>query len=325
MIDICTYENRCSQRNKNNEFRVAITPYGVKELISHGHEVFVEKNAGANSSFLDKDYKNEGAIILDDNKSIFDISDLILKVKEPIEEEYSLIKENQIVFTYFHFASHKPLLDAMIKSNSVCIAYETVEDNNGSLPLLVPMSEVAGRMATQEGAKYLEKPMGGRGILLGGVSGVEPANVLIIGGGISGTEAAKMAVGLQANVTILDTSEKRLNELNELFDNKITCLDAVGKYFSTKFILWSESSLPSGVSIIVGAELFEALASPHKIATASNCLSPAESLSVSTSTFFFSKIFKLNVWVSILIDLTKSFFLCKLLKESKINLSNLLI
>ncbi|MEC7851447.1 MAG: alanine dehydrogenase, partial [Bacteroidota bacterium] len=241
---------------KNNEFRVAITPYGVKELISHGHEVFVEKNAGANSSFLDKDYKNEGAIILDDNKSIFDISDLILKVKEPIEEEYSLIKENQIVFTYFHFASHKPLLDAMIKSNSVCIAYETVEDNNGSLPLLVPMSEVAGRMATQEGAKYLEKPMGGRGILLGGVSGVEPANVLIIGGGISGTEAAKMAVGLQANVTILDTSEKRLNELNELFDNKINCL------ISTKEIIENEAK---NADLIIGAVLIAGAKAPKLI------------------------------------------------------------
>ena len=241
---------------KNNEFRVAITPYGVKELISHGHEVFVEKNAGANSSFLDKDYKNEGAIILDDNKSIFDISDLILKVKEPIEEEYSLIKENQIVFTYFHFASHKPLLDAMIKSNSVCIAYETVEDNNGSLPLLVPMSEVAGRMATQEGAKYLEKPMGGRGILLGGVSGVEPANVLIIGGGISGTEAAKMAVGLQANVTILDTSEKRLNELNKLFDNKINCL------ISTKEIIENEAK---NADLIIGAVLIAGAKAPKLI------------------------------------------------------------
>ena len=170
---------------KNNEFRVAITPNGVKEIVSHGHKVFIEKNAGLNSSFTDEDYLSAGADILENNISIYNESKLILKVKEPIEEEYSLIKENQIVFTYFHFASHKPLLDSMIKSNSVCIAYETVEDNNGSLPLLVPMSEVAGRMATQEGAKYLEKPMGGRGILLGGVSGVEPANVLIIGGGIS--------------------------------------------------------------------------------------------------------------------------------------------
>ena len=241
---------------KNNEFRVAITPRGVEELTSHGHEVYVEKNAGINSNFSDNEYKNAGAKILDDNISIFNISDLILKVKEPIEKEYKLIKENQIVFTYFHFASHRPLLDAMIKNKSICIAYETVEDDNGSLPLLTPMSEVAGRMATQEGAKYLEKPMGGRGILLGGVTGVEPANVLIIGGGISGTEAAKMAVGLQANVTILDTSEKRLDELSVLFDNKINCL------ISTKETIEVEAKK---ADLIIGAVLIAGAKAPKLI------------------------------------------------------------
>ena len=241
---------------KNNEFRVAITPRGVEELTSHGHEVYVEKNAGINSNFSDNEYKNAGAKILDDNISIFNISDLILKVKEPIEKEYKLIKENQIVFTYFHFASHRPLLDAMIENKSICIAYETVEDDNGSLPLLTPMSEVAGRMATQEGAKYLEKPMGGRGILLGGVTGVEPANVLIIGGGISGTEAAKMAVGLQANVTILDTSEKRLDELSILFDNKINCL------ISTKETIETEAKK---ADLIIGAVLIAGAKAPKLI------------------------------------------------------------
>tara|TARA_Y100000994_G_scaffold75036_1_gene61778 strand:+ start:103 stop:1215 length:1113 start_codon:yes stop_codon:yes gene_type:complete len=241
---------------KNNEFRVAITPRGVEELTSHGHEVYVEKNAGINSNFSDNEYKNAGAKILDDNISIFNISDLILKVKEPIEKEYKLIKENQIVFTYFHFASHRPLLDAMIENKSICIAYETVEDDNGSLPLLTPMSEVAGRMATQEGAKYLEKPMGGRGILLGGVTGVEPANVLIIGGGISGTEAAKMAVGLQANVTILDTSEKRLDELSVLFDNKINCL------ISTKETIEVEAKK---ADLIIGAVLIAGAKAPKLI------------------------------------------------------------
>ena len=236
---------------KNNEFRVAITPRGVEELTSHGHEVYVEKNAGINSNFSDNEYKNAGAKILDDNISIFNISDLILKVKEPIEKEYKLIKENQIVFTYFHFASHRPLLDAMIENKSICIAYETVEDDNGSLPLLTPMSEVAGRMATQEGAKYLEKPMGGRGILLGGVTGVEAANVLIIGGGISGTEAAKMAVGLQANVTILDTSEKRLDELSVLFDNKINCLISTKETIETEA---KKADLIIGAVLIVGAK-----------------------------------------------------------------------
>ena len=241
---------------KNNEFRVAITPRGVEELTSHRHEVYVEKNAGINSNFSDNEYKNAGAKILDDNISIFNISDLILKVKEPIEKEYKLIKENQIVFTYFHFASHRPLLDAMIENKSICIAYETVEDDNGSLPLLTPMSEVAGRMATQEGAKYLEKPMGGRGILLGGVTGVEPANVLIIGGGISGTEAAKMAVGLQANVTILDTSEKRLDELSVLFDNKINCL------ISTKETIEVEAKK---ADLIIGAVLIAGAKAPKLI------------------------------------------------------------
>ena len=183
--------------------------------------------------------------------SIFNISDLILKVKEPIKEEYALIKKDQIVFTYFHFASHEPLLDAMIKNNSVCIAYETVQDNKGNLPLLVPMSEVAGRMATQEGAKYLEKPMGGRGILLGGVTGVKPAKVLIIGGGISGTEAAKMAIGLGANVTLLDTNDKRIEELNNLFGEKARCIKSNQNIIDDEAI---KSDLIIGAVLIAGAK-----------------------------------------------------------------------
>jgi alanine dehydrogenase len=236
---------------KNNEFRVSLTPNGVKELVSNGHEVFIQKNAGLNSSFTDQDYIDKGGKIINDNKSIFNISDLILKVKEPIEEEYSLIRKGQIVFTYFHFASHEPLLDAMIKSNSVCIAYETVEDDKGNLPLLVPMSEVAGRMATQEGAKYLEKPMGGRGILLGGVTGVKPAKVLIIGGGISGTEAAKMAIGLGANVTLLDTSDKRIEELNVLFREKARCIKSNQDIIDDEAI---KSDLIIGAVLIAGAK-----------------------------------------------------------------------
>ena len=236
---------------KNNEFRVSITPDGVKKLTSHGHEIYVEKNAGLNSSFTDKDYIKSGAVILEDNISIFNISDLILKVKEPIEEEYNLIRENQIVFTYFHFASHEPLLDAMIENKSVCIAYETVEDSKKSLPLLTPMSEVAGRMATQEGAKYLERPMGGRGILLGGVSGVKPANVLVIGGGISGTEAAKMALGLEANVTILDTSQERLDELTNYFKGRINCLLSDKETIEREAI---RSDLIIGAVLIAGAK-----------------------------------------------------------------------
>tara|TARA_B100000475_G_scaffold69437_1_gene49809 strand:+ start:844 stop:1956 length:1113 start_codon:yes stop_codon:yes gene_type:complete len=236
---------------KNNEFRVSLTPNGVKELVSNGHEVFIQKNAGLNSSFTDQNYIDKGGKILNDNKSIFNISDLILKVKEPIKEEYALIKKDQIVFTYFHFASHEPLLDAMIKNNSVCIAYETVQDNKGNLPLLVPMSEVAGRMATQEGAKYLEKPMGGRGILLGGVTGVKPAKVLIIGGGISGTEAAKMAIGLGANVTLLDTNDKRIEELNNLFGEKARCIKSNQNIIDGEAI---KSDLIIGAVLIAGAK-----------------------------------------------------------------------
>ena len=236
---------------KNNEFRVSLTPNGVKELVSNGHEVFIQKNAGLNSSFTDQNYIEKGGKILNDNKSIFNISDLILKVKEPIEEEYSLIRKGQIIFTYFHFASHEPLLEAMIKSNSVCIAYETVEDDKGNLPLLIPMSEVAGRMATQEGAKYLEKPMGGRGILLGGVTGVKPAKVLIIGGGISGTEAAKMAIGLGANVTLLDTNNKRIEELNLLFGEKAKCIKSNQDIIDDEAI---KSDLIIGAVLIAGAK-----------------------------------------------------------------------
>ena len=236
---------------KNNEFRVSLTPNGVKELVSNGHEVFIQKNAGLNSSFTDQNYIDKGGKILNDNKSIFNISDLILKVKEPIKEEYALIKKDQIVFTYFHFASHEPLLDAMIKNNSICIAYETVEDDKGNLPLLVPMSEVAGRMATQEGAKYLEKPMGGRGILLGGVTGVKPAKVLIIGGGISGTEAAKMAIGLGANVTLLDTNDKRIEELNNLFGEKARCIKSNQNIIDDEAI---KSDLIIGAVLIAGAK-----------------------------------------------------------------------
>ena len=236
---------------KNNEFRVAITPNGVKEIVSHGHKVFIEENAGLNSSFNDEDYISAGADILENNLSIYNESELILKVKEPIEEEYNLIKEGQIVFTYFHFASHRPLLDGMIKNKSICIAYETVQSEDKSLPLLTPMSEVAGRMATQEGAKFLEKPMGGRGILLGGVTGVDPANVLIIGGGISGTEAAKMAVGLGANVTILDLNQERLDELNVLFSGKVKCILSNEKNIYENAI---KSDLIIGAVLIPGAK-----------------------------------------------------------------------
>ena len=174
---------------KQDESRVGLTPAGASTLINLGHKINIEKGAGFLSGFNDSDYSSIGCDILDDNKAVYLNAELIIKVKEPVEQEYELIKPNHLIFTFFHFASSEKLTMAMIKSGAVCLAYETVE-KNGKLPLLIPMSEVAGRMATQEGAKFLEKPHDGFGILLGGVPGVAPANVMILGGGISGTEAA---------------------------------------------------------------------------------------------------------------------------------------
>ena len=201
---------------KNNENRVAVTPAGVTEFRKHGHTIYVQAEAGKGSGFSDEQYAEAGAVILPTIEEVYAIAEMIVKVKEPIASEYALIKEDQLLFTYFHFASSEPLTHAMIERKAVCLAYETVERTDRSLPLLIPMSEVAGRMAVQEGAKYLEKPMGGFGILLGGVAGVKPANVLVLGGGIVGTQAAKMAAGLGANVTIVDISLARLRYLEDI-------------------------------------------------------------------------------------------------------------
>ena len=185
-------------------------------MIKRGHTVYVQKDGGVGSGFSDEMYEETGAKILPTIEAVYDIAEMIIKVKEPIESEYKLIKKDQLVFTYFHFASHEPLTRAMIDSGAVCLAYETVEAPNRSLPLLVPMSEVAGRMAIQEGAKYLEKPIKGKGVLLGGVPGVAPGKVLIIGGGVVGTQAAKMAAGLGAQVIIMDVNLERLRYLNDV-------------------------------------------------------------------------------------------------------------
>ena len=201
---------------KNNENRVGLTPSGIVELVKNGHTVFVQANAGTGSGFSDEDYLKAGAEILSTIEEVYDTTEMIVKVKEPIEREYELIKENQVVFTYFHFASSYTLTEAMIKSGAICIAYETVEDADHSLPLLIPMSEVAGRMAVQQGAKYLEKPLKGIGILLGGVPGVPPAKVSILGGGIVGIQAAKIAAGMGADVTILDIDIKRMRYLDQV-------------------------------------------------------------------------------------------------------------
>lgn len=236
---------------KNNESRVGMTPAGVFELIKNDHKVYVQTNAGFGSGFFDKDYQEVGAEIIETIEAVYALSDMIVKVKEPIEEEYGLIKPNQVVFTYFHFASSETLTKAMIASQSVCIAYETVEDDDGSLPLLIPMSEVAGRMAIQQGAKYLEKPIKGRGVLLGGVPGVPPGKVLVLGAGIVGIQAAKMAAGLGAHVTIMDINMKQLRYVNDVMPNHVVT-EFSSQYNIRKRI--KEADLIVGGILIKGAK-----------------------------------------------------------------------
>lgn len=241
---------------KNNENRVALTPGGARELIKHGHTLYVQATAGNGSGFHDSDYIDAGAQILSTIEEVYAIAEMIIKVKEPIEQEYPLIKKDQLVFTYFHFASYEPLTHAMINSGAVCLAYETVEKSDRSLPLLVPMSEVAGRMAIQEGAKYLEKPMGGLGILLGGVPGVRPAKVLILGGGVVGTNAAKMAAGMGADVTIMDLSLPRLRYLDDVMPAN------VNTFMSSEFNI--RELLPTH-DLVVGAVLIPGAKAPHLV------------------------------------------------------------
>jgi len=206
---------------KNNENRVALTPAGTQELVKRGHTVYVQNTAGTGSGFSDEAYASAGAKLVKEAAEVFSLAEMIIKVKEPVEQEYKLIRKGQLVFTYFHFASYEPLTRAMMESGAVCLAYETVERADGSLPLLIPMSEVAGRMAIQEGAKYLEKPLKGRGILLGGVPGVKPAKVVILGGGIVGTNSAKIAAGMGADVTILDLNINRLRYLDDVMPENV--------------------------------------------------------------------------------------------------------
>ena len=206
---------------KNNENRVALTPAGTQELVKRGHTVYVQETAGSGSGFSDEEYSKAGAKMISTAVEVYKLADMIIKVKEPIEQEYKLIKKDQLVFTYFHFASYEPLTKAMVESGAICLAYETVERADGSLPLLIPMSEVAGRMSIQEGAKYLEKPLKGRGILLGGVPGVKPAKVLVLGGGVVGTQAAKIAAGMGADVTIMDVNLTRLRYLDDVMPKNV--------------------------------------------------------------------------------------------------------
>jgi alanine dehydrogenase len=246
----------CPKEIKNNENRVALTPGGCLELIRRNHTVYVQADAGLNSGYTDEVYVDAGATILPTIEEVYAKSETIVKVKEPIEPEYALIREGQLVFTYFHFASSRPLTEAMVKAKAICLAYETVEAPNGSLPLLIPMSEVAGRMSIQQGAKYLEKPAGGRGILLGGVPGVQPGRVLILGGGVVGTEAAKMAAGLHANVVLMDVNLDRLRYLANVLPANVTLI------FSNEFNIRRQLPL---VDLIIGAVLIPGAKAPNLI------------------------------------------------------------
>jgi len=209
---------------KQDEYRVGMTPFGVEALVAAGHEVIVEAGAGVGSGIVDGDYRDHGAKIVRGHRTVFSRADMVVKVKEPLPDEYGLLRPGQIVFTYFHFAASRELTEAVLESGIVAIAYETIRTDDGQHPLLTPMSEVAGRMAIQEGAKYLEKPMKGRGILLSGVPGVAPAEVVIVGGGIVGSNAAKIAAGLGAQVTILDINLDRLRYLEDIMPKNVVTL-----------------------------------------------------------------------------------------------------
>ena len=241
---------------KNNENRVGMTPAGVSELVARGHTVYVQHTAGENSGFSDAEYEQVGAHILPTIEEVYTTAEMIVKVKEPIAPEYGLIKPGQVLFTYFHFAADRALTDAMLRSGAICIAYETVEKADRSLPLLIPMSEVAGRMATQEGARFLEKPQGGKGILLGGVPGVKPARVLVLGGGTVGTNAVLMAAGMGAEVTITDINLDRLRYLSEVMPKNVKTL------YSSKHNICTE--LPT-TDLVIGSVLIPGDKAPHLV------------------------------------------------------------
>lgn len=233
-----------------------MTPAGVRELVKRGHTVYVQHTTGENSGFPDAEYERAGAHILPTIEEVYAIAEMIVKVKEPIEPEYKLVRRGQLVFTYFHFACDRTLTEAMLQSGATCLAYETVVDKQGTLPLLIPMSEVAGRMSVQEGARFLEKPQGGKGILLGGVPGVKPAKVLVLGGGVVGTEAALMAAGLGADVTVCDISLPRLRHLAEFMPKNVKTM------FSSTYNI--EQELPT-TDLVIGAVLIPGAKAPHLI------------------------------------------------------------
>jgi len=236
---------------KNNENRVGLTPAGAKDLCKAGHKVLIEEGAGLGSGFSNESYAQVGAVIIADKQELFDSAEMIIKVKEPVAEEYGLFHEGQILFTYLHLAPEPALTKALLEKKVIGIAYETIVGCNNSLPLLSPMSEVAGRMAVQIGAQFLEKPWGGKGVLLGGVPGVEPAQVVIIGGGIVGTNAAKMAVGMGAQVAIIDKSPDRLAYIDDLFSGRVVTIMSNG-YNIGKWV--KKADLLIGAVLVPGAK-----------------------------------------------------------------------
>lgn len=241
---------------KRDEYRVAMLPVGVGELVRAGHRVMIEQGAGLGSGLVDAAYAAEGAELVASAAEVFGSADLIVKVKEPLPSEWPLIRAGQTIFTYFHFAASRELTEAMVASGSTCIAYETLRDAQGRLPLLTPMSEVAGRMSIQEGAKFLERPQMGRGILLGGVPGVAPAHITILGGGIVGANAAKIAAGFQADVAILDVNMDRLRYLDDIMPANVNCL------FSDRHTIREELKL---ADLVIGSVLIPGAKAPRLV------------------------------------------------------------
>ncbi len=240
----------CVKESKVEEYRVGMTPDNVSEFVARQHHIMVEAGAGEGSGFSDSEYRNAGAEIVQKAADVWARSEMIIKVKEPLEAEYTLMRDGQILYTYLHLAANRPLTEAMLKSGCIGVAYETVEDRQGGLPLLKPMSEIAGRLSVQEGAKYLEKPFGGRGVLLGGVPGVKNAKVVIIGAGIVGTNACQIAVGFGADVTIMDKDPDKLRHLDSLYGNRVHTI------FSSPSAIRSEvktADLVIGAVLVAGA------------------------------------------------------------------------
>jgi len=241
---------------KEDEYRVAMLPVGVEELVQRGHQVLVQAGAGLGSGLADEAYERAGAKLVDSGKEVFEQADLIVKVKEPQASEFPLIRKNQAIFTYFHFAADRKLTQAMIDSGALCLAYETLRDSQGRLPLLTPMSEVAGRMSIQEGAKYLEKPQMGRGILLGGVPGVPPAHITVLGGGVVGANAARIAAGFRADVNILDVNLDRMRYLDDVMPPNVNVI------YSDRYNIREQLKL---ADLVIGSVLIPGAKAPYLV------------------------------------------------------------